>query len=127
MASLQSRLADLIAAIGADIKRVRGVVSVASTATLTPAETSHQFNVTAQAAALAIANSATPANLLDGQGILFRIKDNGTARAISWGTQYRVVGVTLPTTTVISKTLYVGAKWNAADTKWDVLAVGQEA
>lgn len=127
MASLQSRLADLITAIGADIKRARGVVSVASTASLVPAETSHQFNVTAQAAALAIANSATPANLLDGQGILFRIKDNGTARAISWGTQYRIIGVTLPTTTVVSKTLYVGAKWNAADTKWDVIAVGQEA
>lgn len=125
--SLQSRLSDLITAIGADEKRRHGVVTVASTATLTPTETSSQFNVTAQAAALAIANQATPANMLDGQSVLFRIKDNGTARAISWDTYYRAVGVTLPLTTVVGKTLYIGGKWNAADTKVDVIAIGQEA
>jgi len=58
---------------------------------------------------------------------VIRIKDNGTARAISYGSQYRAIGVTLPTTTVISKTLYLAMVYNAADTKWDVLAVGQEA
>jgi hypothetical protein len=56
-----------------------------------------------------------------------RIKDNGTARSISFGTQYRAIGVTLPTTTVISKTLYLGLVFNNADTKWDVVAVAQEA
>jgi hypothetical protein len=35
--------------------------------------------------------------------------------------------VTLPTTTVISKTLYLGMIFNNADTKWDVVAVAQEA
>lgn len=123
--SLQTRLSDLITAIGADIKRFHGVVTVASTATLTPTAASNQFNITAQAAALTIANpSATP---LDGQGILFRIKDNGTARAILWDTAYRAIGVTLPLTTVVGKTLYIGAKWNNADSKYDVIAIGQEA
>jgi hypothetical protein len=35
--------------------------------------------------------------------------------------------VTLPTTTVISKTLYLGMIYNSTDTKWDVVAVAQEA
>lgn len=124
--SLQLRLSALITAIGADVKKLRGVTSVASTATLTPSGAEHQLNITAQAAALAIANP-TAANFSDGQGILIRIKDNGTARAISWGTNYRAVGITLPLTTVISKTLYIGGKWNVADTKFDMIAVGQEA
>ena len=58
---------------------------------------------------------------------MFRIEDNGTARAITWDAAYRAIGVTLPTTTVAGKVLYVGAKWNAADSLWDVLAVGQQA
>ena len=124
--SLQIRLSALITAIGADIKKLRGVTSVSSTATLTPGGSERQLNITAQAAALTIANP-TPANFSPGQGLLIRIKDNGTARAITWDTNYRAVGVTLPTTTVINKTLYVGMIWNSTDSKFDVLAVGQEA
>jgi hypothetical protein len=122
--SLQTRLSDLITAIGADQKRNHGVVTVASTATLTPAATSNQFNVTAQNAALAIA--APSGTMADGQGILIRIKDNGTARAISWDAVYRAVGVTLPLTTVLGKVLYIGGKYNAAESVVDVIAVGQQ-
>ncbi len=125
MASLQSRISDLITALGADQKRMHGIVSTASTATLTPTGTSNQFNVTAQAASLAIANPT--AGMLDGQSLIIRIKDNGTARAISWGNQYRAVGVTLPTTTIINKTLYIGGKYNSADSKVDVIAIAVEA
>lgn len=124
--SLQSRLSELITAIGNDFKRYHGVSTTTTLATLTPSASVSQFNLTAQAGALSIANP-TPANIADGQGLLIRIKDNGTARAISWDTYYRAVGVTLPTTTVISKVLYIGAKWNAAETKFDVIAVGQQA
>jgi len=67
----------------------------------------------------------------DGQRMMFRFKDNGTARALTWTTgstnSFRVVGVTLPTTTVASKLLYVGCIYNAADSRWDAIAVGQEA
>lgn len=124
--SLQSRLSDLITAIGADVKKLRGVATVASAATLTPSGTVHQHIITGQAAALTIANP-TGGTFVEGQSVLIRVKDNGVARAISWGTNYRAVGVTLPTTTVINKTLYIGAVWNDADTKFDVIAVGQEA
>jgi hypothetical protein len=88
-----------------------------------------QYAATAQAGALTInADAGTPT---DGQRILFRFEDNGTARALTWTTgsskSFRAVGVTLPTTTVINKVLYVGCIYNAADDRWDALAVGQEA
>lgn len=101
------------------------IQSVASSATVTPTFANDQVNITAQAAALALANPTGTA--VDGWGVTIRIKDNGTARAISYGTQYRALGVTLPTTTVLGKTLYLGMIFNAADTKWDVVAVAQEA
>jgi flagellar basal body rod protein FlgC len=88
-----------------------------------------QFAFTALANALTInADSGTP---FDGQLVIFRFKDNGTQRALTWTTGvskgFRAIGVTLPTTTTISKTLYVGATYNFADSRWDVLAVAEEA
>ena len=67
--------------------------------------------------------SGTPSN---GQKLLIRIKDNGTARSITWTTSagaFRAIGVTLPTTTVIDKTSYVGCIYNSADSFWDTVAV----
>ena len=83
------------------------------------------FIVTAQAGALKFNNpSGTPVH---GEKIIIRVKDNGTARALTYDTQYRAIGVTLPSTTVISKTTYLGGIWNATDSKVDVIAVAQEA
>jgi hypothetical protein len=70
------------------------------------------------------APSGTPAN---GNSLLIRILDDGTSRDLSWNAIYRVVGTTLPTETTISKTLYVGAIYNSADSKWDVVSVVEEA
>lgn len=88
-----------------------------------------QYVATAQASALTIsADSGTPVN---GQKMLFRFEDNGTARALAWTTgttnSFRAIGVTLPTTTVISKTMYIGCIYNSTDSRWDVIAVAQEA
>lgn len=59
------------------------------------------------------------------------IKDDGSARTLSWETGvsngYRAVNVTLPTTTVAGKIMYVGCKYNSTDSRWDVLAIAQEA
>lgn len=101
------------------------VQSVTSSATVTPTFADDQVNITAQAAGLTLANPTGTA--IPAWGIVIRIKDNGTARSISYGTQYRAIGVTLPTTTVISKTLYLAMIYNSTDTKWDVVAVAQEA
>ena len=99
-----------------------------SGSTITPtAGTTNQYNVTALAASATIAApSGTP---VDGQRLTIRFKDNGTAQALTWTTTsgaYRAVGVTLPTTTVISKALYVGCIYNSQDTFWDVVAVAQQ-
>lgn len=84
-----------------------------------------QFEVTAQAGALKFNNpGGTP---LGGQKLIIRIKDDGTARALTYDTQFRAMGNDLPSTTVLSKTLYMGFIYNATDTKWDLVAVAQEA
>lgn len=81
--------------------------------------------VTALAENTTIAQPAgTPAN---GQGLMFRIKDNGTGRTLNWNGIFRPIGVTLPSATVASKTLYVACRYNTQDTKWDVLSVGRES
>lgn len=107
-------------------KQQANVQSVVSSATVTPnADTDDEVVITAQAVGLTIANpSGTPTN---GQALIIRILDNGTARTIAFGTIFRAIGITLPTTTVISKTLYIGCIYNSADSKWDVLGINQEA
>jgi len=62
-----------------------------------------------------------------GQKLIVRIKDNATARALAWNAIYRAMGTALPTTTVLSKTLYLGYIYNLTDTKWDLVASAQEA
>lgn len=108
----------------ATVSRSPVIQTVASAATVTPTFSDDIVLITAQAAGLALANPTGGA--IDGLGMVIRIKDDGTARAISYDTQYRAIGVTLPTTTVISKTMYLGMIFNNTDTKWDVLAVGEE-
>jgi hypothetical protein len=61
------------------------------------------------------------------QNLTFRFKDDGTARTLTWNAVFRAIGVTLPTTTVANKLTYVGCKYNSTDSKWDVIAVQQEA
>jgi len=71
-----------------DNKRINPrVSSTTSASTITPNLDTADMQVnTAQAAALTVANySGTP---VDGQIWKFRIKDNGTSRAITWGTNY---------------------------------------
>lgn len=83
-----------------------------------------QYQLTAMANATTISTTGTPTA---GQKLIIRLKDNGTARALTWDSVFRAVGVTLPTTTVLSKTVYIGCIYNLTDTKWDAVAVAQEA
>lgn len=96
--------------------------TTASTSTLTiDSDTTDQYTVTALAAPMTIAApTGTPT---DGQKLILRILDNGTARALTWNAIFRVVGTILPTTTVLSKTTYVGCIYNTAAVKWDVVGV----
>jgi hypothetical protein len=101
------------------------VQSVASSATVTPTSANDLVKITAQATGLTIANPT--GTMSEGQAMIIRIKDNGTAQTIAFGTNYRAIGVTLPTTTTISKTIYIGLVWNDTDTKFDVLGINTQA
>jgi hypothetical protein len=68
--------------------------------------------------------SGTPVNF---QKLIFRIKDDATARAITWGAKFVAKGVALPTTTVISKLLTVGFIYDTVTTTWGCVASVQEA
>lgn len=98
--------------------------TITSTATLTPSwDTDDNIFITAQAAAITIANpTGTPTQ---GQTIMIRLKDNGTARAITFGANYRAFVAALPTTTTISKTVYIGLIANTTDSKVDTTAISE--
>lgn len=107
---------------------VSGVQSVADAATITPnADADACVDITAIAQAFTIANATgTPQNF---QKLIIRIKDNGTARAITWGSAYVAGGVALPSTSVLSKILTIGFIYNTANSlnKWQCVAAAQEA
>lgn len=87
-----------------------------------------QYEVTAlnQALTIHIPSGETP---VDGQRLILRFKDAGSAEFLTWVTStggYRAVGITLPTTTVEGKVLYVGCIYNSQDSYYDCVATGQQ-
>jgi hypothetical protein len=134
-----------IARVSAGVISVEGVTipTISSTSTLTnkritqrvvttaddstaviDVDVTDQYQLTAMANATTISTTGTPTA---GQKLIIRLKDDGTARGLTWDGVFRAIGVTLPTTTVISQTVYIGCIYNATDTKWDAVAVAQEA
>jgi len=111
-----------------------GAARVTSSASITSplAWNSNLFDttiITAQAGALTInADAGSP---YAGKRHLFVIRDNGTARALTFTTgtakSFRGMGRAIPTTTVISKWLYVGCVYNATADRWDVISVARES
>lgn len=101
------------------------IQTVTSSATVTPsADSDDGVKITAQAANLTLANpSGTPTSM---QPMIVRLKDNGVARTITYGSQYRAVGISLPSSTVISKQMYFGMVWNSDDSKWDIIGYSLE-
>ena len=104
-------------------KRItKRITSTASSGSPTPnADTDDGYFLTALAAAATFgAPSGTPT---DGQPLLIRIKDDGTARTLAFNATYRFsTDLPAPTTTVLSKTLYLLFAYNSADSKWDNIA-----
>ena len=68
--------------------------------------------------------SGTPVNF---QKLIIRIKDDGTARGITWGASFEAKGVALPTTTAITGALTVGFIYDSVSAKWGCVASAQEA
>jgi hypothetical protein len=102
-----------------------GASSVASIGAITPDPTQYgQYSITDLAEALTI--TAPTLGLNDGRKLIIRIKDDGTARALTF-TNFTAIGVTLPTTTTISKLMYIGCIYNTDQARWDIIAVTEEA
>jgi hypothetical protein len=101
------------------------VQTVTSSATVTAVSTNDIVTITAQAVGLTLANPTGA--FAEGQSLIFRIKDNGTARSIAYGANFRAIGVTAPTTTTANKTTYIGCIYNSTDTKFDIVGTCTEA
>lgn len=98
--------------------------TTASSATPTiNTDTTDFFTITALAAAITSMTTNLSGTPTAGQRLLIRIKDNGTARAITWGASFGNSGIaSLPATTVISKTHHVLLVWDEAAALWVCLA-----
>lgn len=108
-------------------KRIRERVdSVASDATpRIDTDSFDCFKITALATSITdFLITGTPT---DFQTLVIRIKDNGTARGITMGTNFVAMGASLPTTTVVSKLMHIVCIYDSAQSKWGVTAVIQEA
>lgn len=100
------------------------VGTTASSATLTAASTNTSYHVTALATNATIAApSGTPA---DGHKLVYRFKDDGTARTLTWNSIFRAIGTTIPSGTSAGKVMYVGTIYNDQDSKWDVISATVE-
>lgn len=111
---------------GSNVPRV--VAGTVGSATQSPnGDTTDVYVINGLSTAITTFNapSGTPVN---GQKMIIRIIDDGTARAISgWSATYATIGTTLPTTTVVSKYTYIGCIYNSYSSKWDVVSVGQQS
>ncbi len=83
--------------------------------------------ITALAAAITSMTSSLTGTPNNFDTLVYRIKDNGTARAITWGASFEAKGVALPTTTVLSKVLTVGFVYDTVAAKWGCVSSAQEA
>lgn len=91
------------------------IVATITSDTITPAGDTDLVRPAALTAALTIANpSSTPA---DGAGFVVDLIDDGTTRALTWGSKYANRMATLPTTTTVSKRHRIGFEYNATDDK----------
>ena len=104
-----------------DLPALLRVTAITSSATPTPnANTTDQYHVTALAAGATF--GAPTGSPLHGQRLVIRIKDNGGAQTLAFNAIYRAGDITLPTTTVTSKTMLLGFIYNSTDTRWDFVA-----
>lgn len=104
-----------------------GLTRVTSSASITPTGSALRNYLSVMALAENTTINAPDGTPLDGYMLLMRIKDNGAGRTLTYNAIFSDVGVTRKSTTTANKTLYQLAQYNAANTKWDIISVIQEA
>lgn len=125
-AEVDAKIAAIPASSGSSThKRVTSITSSATPTINT--DNCDAVNITALATAITSMTTNLSGAPSDFDTLVFRIKDNGTARAITWGASFVAGGVALPTTTVISKVLTVGFIYDAVKLDWCCIASAQEA
>ena len=87
-------------------------------------DTTDVYELSAVANATTFSTTGTPT---DGQKLIIRFKDAGTAKALTWDAIFVAIGVTAPTTTVAGKWHYVGATYNSAASKWHIIATAVQS
>lgn len=117
------------AGVGSTVQTLSGtrvnprVTTIASSATPTiNTDDCDLVTITALAAAITSFTSGLSGTPVNGQKLMIRIKDNGTARAITWGSSFMSGPGTLPTTTAISKVHHIGFMWDSVVSKWVCMA-----
>lgn len=97
-------------------------ITVTQSATPTLAtDTGDVFSITGLAQA--ITNVTVTGTPTTGQTMIVEITDDGTARAIAWGTSFESSTITLPPTTSAGVKLTIGFVWNATTSKWRCVGV----
>lgn len=103
------------------------VTTITSSATPTiNTDTTDFVNITALGAAINTMTTNLSGTPVIADKLIIQIKDDGTARGITWGASFLAKGTALPTTTVISKLLTVGFICYDG-THWGCVASSQEA
>lgn len=138
-----------IARVSAGVISVEGVtvVTISSTNTLTNKRIAPRITTITSSAtptvntdncdcvtitALAAAITSMTTNLTGGtptnfDQLEYRIKDDGTARAITWGASFVAGPTALPTTTVVNKALHVFFEYDSVQAKWVCMSTGSDA
>lgn len=116
---------DVITTIQGDITNLQTAVTLKVTNITSSATPSidydvDQYNITALATN--ITSVSLSGTFVDRQRLIVTIKDNGTARTITWGSSFNGTWATLPTTTVVGKTWIGGFIYNATTSKYECVA-----
>lgn len=104
------------------------ITSIGSSATPTVnTDNCDCVTITALAAAITSMTSSLTGTPVNFDQLEYRIKDDGTARAITWGASFVSGNATLPTTTVVNKALHVWFEYDSVQAKWVCVGTGSDA
>lgn len=100
-------------------KRIKTRVLTMSAPSATPSFNTDSYDrISITALAVAITSFTVTGTPVIGDALVVDITDNGTARAIAWGTSFEPSTISLPTSTVAGQKLTVSFDWNPASSKW---------
>lgn len=98
------------------------VVTVTQSATPTiNTDNGDIFDITGLAQAITSFTTNLSGTPIAGQRMTIEVTDNGTARALTFGSSFAATTVSLPTTTVISTRLRMQFEWSSVTSKWELI------